>query len=89
MHGTITIERPKTRFAYLFVTVDGGKRCIGTNHYGEHALNHTNEWAWIVGYMVNEFGCDPDAVHCEEGGEDDAHDWITIDGKRVGHLEVE
>lgn len=79
-------ERPRTRFAYLILT-DG--RCIGTNHYGDCALNHTNEWAWIVGHMVDEFGCDPDAVHIEEGGESDEHDWITIDGTRVGYLKVE
>lgn len=88
MHGTIEItKRPQTRFAYVFVESGIHVRCIGTNHYGDCGLNHLNQWAWIVGLMVNEFGCDPDAVHCEEG--EDGEEFITIDGKRVGRVEIE
>ena len=76
-----------TKFAYLFVVEDNGRiRCVGTNYYGPAGLDHTNQWAWIVGHLVNELGCDPDTVHCEEAED---REWITVDGKRVAYLEVE
>lgn len=87
MHGTVTIERPKRRFAYVFVTSGIHVRCVGSNHFGEFGLNRHNQWAWIVGLMVNEFGCDPDTVHIEEG--EDGEEFITIDGERVGRVEIE
>lgn len=76
-------QKPRIRFAYL-MSLDG--RCIATNHYGECGLNRHNQWAWIVGYMVNEFGCDPDNVYCIETDEGDR---ITVDGEPVAYLTEE
>lgn len=73
--------KPRLRFAYLILTEDG--RCIASNHYGEFALNRLNRWDWIVGYMIQEFGCDPDDVDCLET---DDGDRITVDGKIVAEL---
>lgn len=75
--------KPRTRFAYLMLT-DG--RVIGSNHYGEFGLNRLNQWAWIVGHMISEFGCNPDDVSCVETDEGDR---IAVNGKIVAQLEDE
>ena len=86
MHGTITIEKPKTRIAYLMLTDGLRVRCIGTNHYGECGLTRHNQWGWIIGHMISEFGCEPDDVSCVET---DDGDRIAVNGKIVGELVVE
>jgi hypothetical protein len=80
-----TIRKP-TKFAYLMVNEGPRVRCVGSNFYGDCGLNHTNQWAWIVGHMISEFGCEPDDVSCVET---DDGDKIAVAGKIVGELVVE
>ena len=67
--------RPAVQFIYLML-IEG--RCLASNVRGEVGINSKNQWAWIVGAMVNEFGCDPDDVSCLETDEGDL---IAVNGK--------
>lgn len=40
-------------------------------------------WDWIVETVAHELGCAEDAVGCQEGGDDDLEDFVTVDGLRV------
>jgi hypothetical protein len=74
----------RTKWAYLMLIKDGHlDRCIASNHYGDCGLTHMNKWAWVVGNLINETGCNPDSVHCVETDEGDK---ITIDGKVAAYL---
>lgn len=72
--------KPRTRFVYIVLT-DG--RVIGSNHYGEFGINYTNQWPWIVGHMISEFGCNPDDVSCVETDEGDR---IAVKGEIAAEL---
>ena len=69
------------RWAYL-IALDG-RRCFTSNHYGDCGLNRHNQWAWIVGHMIDETGCNPDDVSCVET---DDGDRIAINGKIEAEL---
>ena len=73
----------KTRFAYLMLL---DNRCIASNHYGECGLNHRNKWSWIVGALVQEFGCDPESITIIEMNENEPRDLISINGDPVAYL---
>ena len=79
----------KTRFLYLMFIDDSihnhiaRHRCIATNHRGDCGINRHNQWAWIVGNLVNETGCNPDEVSCVETEEGDR---FAINGKIVAYL---
>lgn len=72
--------RPAVPFIYLML-IDG--RCLASNVRGEVGINRHNQWAWIVGNIVGEFGCNPEAVTCIET---DDGDKIAVDGKPVAEL---
>lgn len=67
--------RPAVPFIYLML-IEG--RCLASNVRGEVGINRHNQWAWIVGNIVGEFGCAPEAVSCVESDEGDL---IAVDGK--------
>ena len=67
--------RPAVPFVYLML-IDG--RCLASNVYGEFGINRHNQWSWIVGMIVGEFGCDPEAVTCLETEDGDM---IAVNGK--------
>jgi hypothetical protein len=74
---SLAATKPRIRFAYLILT-DG--RCIGSNHFGPCGLDHLNQWDWIVGHLISEFGCNADDVSCVETDEGDR---IAVNGKIV------
>ena len=86
MHGTITIERPRIKVGYLMLTDGLRVRCISSNIMGEHGINRHNQWAWIVGMMVDEFNCEPEDVSCVETADGDK---IAVKGTIVGELVIE
>ena len=67
--------RPAVPFIYLML-IEG--RCLASNVRGEVGINSRNQWSWIVGNIVGEFGCDPEAVTCLET---DEGDMIAVNGK--------
>lgn len=73
-------DRPAVPFIYLML-IEG--RCLASNVRGEFGINRHNQWAWIVGYIVGEFGCAPEAVTCIET---DDGDKIAVDGRPVAEL---
>ena len=79
--STATIaDRPAVPFIYLML-IEG--RCLASNVRGEVGINSRNQWAWVVGNIVGEFGCDPDAVTCLQTEDGDK---IAIDGVPVAEV---
>ena len=79
---TAALKTP-IRVGYLML-LDG--RCIASNHYGDCGLSRHNQWPWIVGHMISEYGCDENEVSCVET---DTGDFIAVDGLIVGYLDVQ
>jgi len=72
--------RPAVPFIYLML-IKG--RCLASNVRGEVGINRHNQWSWIVGAIVGEFGCAPEAVTCIET---ETGDQIAVDGKPVAEV---
>lgn len=72
--------RPAVPFIYLML-IEG--RCLASNVRGEVGINRHNQWSWIVGHIVGEFGCAPESVTCIETEDGDR---ICVDGKPVAEV---
>lgn len=68
---------------FIYIMFTDGNRCVASNFCGEDGITYRNQWSWIVGHMIQEFGCDESDVGCIEMEDGDR---VTVCGEVVAYL---